>query len=70
MSTRDSEPRIVEVYDDTPAQQAGLQAGDILVRINGQPVAGLALDEMTGLVRGPAGTRVRSSCAAATIRSS
>jgi len=58
VSTRNSEPRIVEVYDDTPAKQAGLQAGDILVRINGQTVAGLALDEMTGLVRGPAGTSV------------
>jgi carboxyl-terminal processing protease len=58
VSTKNSEPRIVEVYDDTPAKQAGLQAGDILVRINGQAVAGLALDEMTGLVRGPAGTTV------------
>jgi carboxyl-terminal processing protease len=58
VSTRNSEPRIVEVYDDTPAKQAGLQAGDILVRIQGQSVAGLALDEMTGLVRGPAGTIV------------
>jgi carboxyl-terminal processing protease len=58
VSTKNSEPRIVEVYDDTPAKLAGLQAGDILVRINGQTVAGLALDEMTGLVRGPAGTTV------------
>jgi carboxyl-terminal processing protease len=58
VTTRDSEPRIVEVYEGTPAQQAGLHAGDVLVRIDGQPVAGLALDEMTGLVRGPAGTGV------------
>jgi carboxyl-terminal processing protease len=58
VSSRNSEPRIVEVYDGTPAQQAGLRAGDLLVRINGQAVAGLPLDEMTGLVRGPAGTSV------------
>ena len=58
MSSRDSQPRIVEVYDDTPAQRAGLHAGDTLLRINDQPVAGMALDEMTGLVRGPAGTQV------------
>jgi carboxyl-terminal processing protease len=59
VTARDSQPRIVEVYDDTPAQQAGLQAGDVLVRIDDQPVAGMALDEMTGLVRGPAGSSVR-----------
>jgi carboxyl-terminal processing protease len=59
VSSRDSQPRIVEVYDDTPAAQAGLLAGDFLVRINDQAVSGLALDEMTALVRGPAGTSVQ-----------
>src|SRR5438105_1193311 len=59
VSTRDSQPHIVEVYDGTPAQQAGLRPGDVLVRINDQEVAGLALDEMTGLVRGPVGTDVQ-----------
>lgn len=58
VSARGSEPRIVEVYDDTPAQRAGLKAADVIVRINGKPVVGLALEEMTGLVRGPAGTTV------------
>lgn len=58
VSTRDSHPRIVEVYDDTPAQQSGLLAGDVLVTINGQPVEGMALDQMTALVRGPAGSNV------------
>jgi carboxyl-terminal processing protease len=58
VATRDSQPRIVEVYEGTPAQQAGLQSGDRLVSIDGQPVAGMALDEMTTLVRGPAGTAV------------
>src|SRR5438132_6056485 len=58
VSAKNSVPRIVEVYEDTPAQRAGLRAGDLLVRIADQNVAGLALDEMTGLVRGPAGTSV------------
>jgi carboxyl-terminal processing protease len=58
VSSRDAEPRIVEVYDDTPAAQAGLRAGDILVRIAQKAVAGLPLDEMTALVRGAAGTSV------------
>src|SRR5579859_6481253 len=59
VSSKNSEPRIVEVYDDTPAQRAGLLAGDVLVRIAEQNVAGMALDEMTGLVRGAAGTSVQ-----------
>jgi len=58
VSSRNAEPRVVEVYDDTPAKLAGLQAGDLLIRIGGKSVAGLALDEMTSLVRGPAGTSV------------
>lgn len=58
VSARGTEPRIVEVYEDTPAQRAGLQSGDVLVRINGQSVSGLPLDEMTALVRGPAGSSV------------
>src|SRR6202011_4697958 len=58
VSSRDSTPRIVEVYEETPAAQAGLRAGDILVRIAGKDVTGLALDEMTALVRGAAGTSV------------
>jgi carboxyl-terminal processing protease len=59
VSAKDSEPRIIEVYDGTPAQQAGLMPGDVLLSINDQPVDGLALDEMTSLVRGPVGTQVR-----------
>ncbi|MGI9145828.1 MAG: S41 family peptidase [Chloroflexota bacterium] len=58
VSSRAAEPSIVEVYDETPAKLAGLHAGDRLVRISGKPVDGLALDEMTALVRGAAGTSV------------
>ncbi|MCA1644130.1 MAG: PDZ domain-containing protein [Chloroflexi bacterium] len=59
VSSKNSQARIVEVYEDTPAQRAGLHAGDLLVRIADQNVSGLALDEMTSLVRGPAGTSVQ-----------
>jgi carboxyl-terminal processing protease len=59
VSARNSDPRIVEVYENTPAQKAGLRAGDVLVRINDKSVQGMALDEMTTLVRGPVGTEVQ-----------
>jgi carboxyl-terminal processing protease len=59
VTTRDSQPRIVEVYDGTPAQQVGLQSGDTLVSIGDQSVAGMALDQLTSLVRGPAGSSLQ-----------
>lgn len=59
VNTRDAEPRISEVYEGTPAAQAGLRSGDVLVQINGQDVAGRALDELTGLIRGAAGSNVQ-----------
>ena len=59
VTSRDADPRIVEVYDGTPAEEAGLQSGDILVSIDGQAVAGMPVDEMTALVRGSAGSSVQ-----------
>jgi carboxyl-terminal processing protease len=59
VTAKDAQPRIVEVYDGTPAKQAGLRPGDVLVRINEQSVEGLPIDQMTGLVRGPVGTNVQ-----------
>ncbi len=40
-------------YTPTPASQAGLQAGDVLVSFAGQPITGW--DQMTALIRGAAG---------------
>jgi carboxyl-terminal processing protease len=59
VSARGDEPRIVEVYEDTPAQKGGLRPGDVILRINGAPAAGLPLDELTSMVRGPKGTSVQ-----------
>ncbi|GAC1321684.1 MAG: S41 family peptidase [Chloroflexota bacterium] len=59
LSTRTGEPHIVEVYEDTPARAAGLQAGDVILNINDKTTAGMAGDELTNLVRGPVGSPVR-----------
>ena len=41
-----------------PAQAAGVQPLDRIVRIENVPVAGLPIDQVAGMIRGPAGTNV------------
>ena len=45
--------QIINVMDGTPAQVSNLQAGDIIIDINGKDVNGLSLSEVANLVRGP-----------------
>jgi carboxyl-terminal processing protease len=59
VNTRGPEPRIGEVYENTPAAAAGLRNGDVLLEVGGQPAAGKSVDELGRLIRGPAGTTVQ-----------
>ncbi|MDX1991537.1 MAG: S41 family peptidase [bacterium] len=52
------EVEIVNVLPGTPAEEAGLQEGDIFVAVNGEEVAELNTLELAILVRGPVGTTV------------
>ncbi len=49
---------IVRPIDGQPADLAGIQAGDILIEVDGQSVVELTFDEVILLVRGPQGTSV------------
>lgn len=49
---------IINVMDGTPAQAANLQAGDVILDINGKEVNGLPLSYVAALVRGPENTIV------------
>jgi carboxyl-terminal processing protease len=48
-----------ETYVGSPAEVAGLQAGDRLLGVNGADVTGLPLDQVVLLIRGPLDTSVR-----------
>ena len=49
---------IIEVYDGSPAAKAGLQPGDVLLKVNGENVFGMSTAKVASLVRGPEGTPV------------
>ena len=51
--------KIIAPIDDTPAQRAGLYAGDELISIDDAPVLGRTLDQVTDALRGEPGTEVR-----------
>lgn len=50
---------VLKPFLDSPAEAAGVLAGDLLTAVDDQPVpAGTPLDTVTALVRGPVGTSV------------
>lgn len=49
---------IMEVTPGSGAEAAGLQAGDLLVEVEGQDVGGMSSNDVRGLVRGEPGTTV------------
>lgn len=58
MGLRDGYVRVLRTLPDNPAQEAGLLAGDILYKVNGEDVYNLSADEIANKVRGENGTEV------------
>ena len=58
---KDGMVHVISPIDDTPASRAGLQAGDLIIKIDDAPVQGMGLDEAVDLLRGEIGTSVRLS---------
>lgn len=50
---------IVTPIDGSPAEQAGLRPGDVIVAVDGEQVSGMDIEEVVARVKGPAGTTVR-----------
>ncbi|MFT4560596.1 MAG: carboxyl-terminal processing protease [Gammaproteobacteria bacterium] len=53
--------KVIAPIDDTPAQRAGVQAGDIIVRLNDTPIKGIGLADSVKMMRGKSGTEIRIS---------
>jgi len=50
--------KVVSPMDDTPADAAGVEAGDFITHVDGESVLGLTLDEAVELMRGPVGSEI------------
>ena len=50
--------RIVSPIEDSPAYRAGIKAGDLITRLDGQPVKGVSLEDSVKRMRGEPGTKV------------
>ena len=50
--------KVIAPIADTPAEKAGVKAGDYIVRINDEQVQGKSLMEAVKLMRGPVGTSI------------
>jgi len=51
--------KVIAPIDDTPAANAGIKAGDYIVRINDEQVQGKSLTEAVELMRGPVGSDIK-----------
>jgi carboxyl-terminal processing protease len=50
--------KVVSPIDGTPAAGAGIQPGDYIVKVDGQSVMGMTLDQAVDAMRGPIGSEV------------
>lgn len=47
--------KVISPIDDTPAERAGVRAGDVIIRLDDKSVKGMSLDEAVKLMRGKPG---------------
>lgn len=58
VQNKDGQVVIVAPIDDSPAQKAGLKAGQIITKVDGKDISGMQLSDVTSLIMGPSGTKV------------
>lgn len=59
VGVRDKQIMITAPIPNSPADRAGIRAGDIVLGVNGESTEGLSLEEVVLRIRGPKGTPVR-----------
>lgn len=60
--------KVVSPIDDTPAAKAGIQSGDLIFALDGEPVQGLTLQEAVEKMRGKVGSTIKISVRRASVK--
>ena len=50
--------KVVSPIDDTPAANAGMKSGDLIIGINGESIRGLSINDAVSKLRGPVGSKI------------
>ena len=58
VTQQDGYVKVVSPIDGTPAAEAGVKPGDLIVKVDGKSVQGLTLNEAVDLMRGPVGSEI------------
>lgn len=58
VSMEDGFVKVVAPIDDTPAAKAGIQPGDLIIRLDDTPVKGMTLNDAVDIMRGEPGTKL------------
>ena len=58
VSMEDGFVKVVAPIDETPAAEAGVKAGDLIIRLDDTPVKGLTLTEAVDIMRGEPGSKI------------
>ena len=59
LGIKDEKPTVVAPIEGSPAEAAGLKAGDVILKVDDKDVSGMALDSIVGMVRGEQGVSVK-----------
>ena len=59
VSSEDGLIKVISPIDDTPAAEAGIEAGDVILRIDDSPVKGMSLNDAVKRMRGDPGSKIK-----------